>query len=1346
MCSMNALALKYHPDPELVKKIHSLQQNNAGLYARDSLVPPAKLATLPALIRDIMGTGLGKTFTRILQHINDHQTTFGCWRNMIFVTPQKVQIDFPAPLVTAANKKNIRILCLLSRDDLGNLDFRKWVFNESDSKLSNREIYSSWVERAKVAHTEVKAILYVLGNTVKAADTFCRMMMSKGLDAKTKEHYKIQMQSERVKIPSLLESLCRSILKHITDFDELSDLFQSDRPRGQLYTQIFEHVMPLASALCVPCILLATSRKFDLKIGCPFASRDGRHLSSKYVTFDSLLGGKKEPKFLTLSETNGINENDKINLIREKLLEPDPQNPFVIRGIATDVVIDEEHDSFEIFNQSLYTNLINKNHNLAHALASLHSIFRQVSEVSEPEKHITCLFREKAWLVDDVRDSVSRFIDMPHGMTVEDVLEVFSDNIDQIVINSADTDKVLAISSNIFKLGRSCYMNADGLKNLRLKRICGERTCLLYFTEDAQDNNPSLFIFYQVVMAVLYAAGHLHENVGGKINRDAGGRNNLVNFLKSDINGANRNEPLAVLIEHAVDIASEMEGMFHHVNDGAAIIDYFFVYICTKIILAIEPVKKLNFVSGTDEDLVQVNFSMTFSRGTPETMLLRILEGTNNTVTLMSATTGFRSHYINKFSWDFFVRYAIPLDIHLLERNNDDNVADIRMARGGIRNIKVACFNDKNNRLMVRKETEFVKAFADLMGVVNSRCSDQNPYRRQEISNQIEAILHTAWDKKNTLTLGINGLFMRLLSGWVRELDELGISVPELPDLQVLPDSNGSVFEFKPFPAGATVRVILFTADIGKRSQLNDWMTLNDSNMRLVVCGYRKAAGTGINLFPKLRHNLGSSGIDQPMEVDFDRLILVNGPFWSPVIQDGSDQRGMQNMQNIQLLLRFYAHKKPRTPLSEFDFNTLSYDDIQQLWHQHYAHLFITSIQNCGRTERKNCQIAAEIWMPQSLFRDISIEFNRLVMTKGNEHVLNMLSFNNDYIFQMSRKWISKVSFCDSEKGSAEDIRRRFETTTGEMNRNTKRFFDETFVEVLMAARSGDRDAIEFNKRLRSIDCLKDINNYIYKLITCDFVMKYPELKEALESFYLFRNSELEVAYGPMDDDGICCLTDLYSSDQPYEPEKWMVPTDLLKPDSNMEPFVRSIARKLQMLVKDAFINYLPMPEFICLIKGNLGEHVVELLLREKRVAAMRCEDLISMMGFECYELFDFFVSQGDTLLCIDAKHWSLHIGAPLDRKKKIWTDLERKRRLVWGLLERTPYRQCQFLYLNSRIADNHRHLKCRSDEHGTSHFLNIFQRNDRYLNNGDGTSRLISPVSLNPELVKILDQFRLLE
>jgi len=111
--------------PEHKNRINTLRCNISYIYDTHS-------KDNPSITYSSDGTGTGKSYSvidKFIQQTDVNNIEQG-HRNLLFLTPQKSQIDINPDLIKDAESKGIKILGFLSQDDMSNIEFKNWVTGE----------------------------------------------------------------------------------------------------------------------------------------------------------------------------------------------------------------------------------------------------------------------------------------------------------------------------------------------------------------------------------------------------------------------------------------------------------------------------------------------------------------------------------------------------------------------------------------------------------------------------------------------------------------------------------------------------------------------------------------------------------------------------------------------------------------------------------------------------------------------------------------------------------------------------------------------------------------------------------------------------------------------------------------------------------------------------------------------------------------------------------------------------------------------------------------------------------------------------------------------------------------
>ncbi len=178
-----------------------------------------------------------------------------------------------------------------------------------------------------------------------------------------------------------------------------------------------------------------------------------------------------------------------------------------------------------------------------------------------------------------------------------------------------------------------------------------------------------------------------------------------------------------------------------------------------------------------------------------------------------------------------------------------------------------------------------------------------------------------------------------------------------------------------------------------------------------------KSAGTGLNYFVKY-HDGDINDINAPhLDVDFERLVLINSPFYSEV-KDNSGN--LNTLPNYVTVLKHYADDDINVHrLADFSVNFAHGENYRLLMAEHDMSLFKVVVQAVGRVERRDTLLKTEIFLPRDVFRNVAFQFAALSEDRGNEVVSESMSLLNHRLMEECEKLSQSQSFSDAEQRHA---------------------------------------------------------------------------------------------------------------------------------------------------------------------------------------------------------------------------------------------------------------------------------------------------------------------------------------
>lgn len=1258
------LAAKFAPK-EILNEINGHRGNASKLYV-------APDHQLPAIIRSTDGTGFGKSyavFDQFLKNINRSEPGVG-HRNLLFITPHKAQINIEQKLIDEANQAGIPLLGILSRQDLAGLDFQDWVTSET-----NLEKFSRWYRVGKQCP-------YMGAHLSKLSQTVGQLQAGSAQLAATNDYSERDILEKQI---TNLSDRCRMQLKDVA----LAALNQNGSPTtvaalarstgslDRLRLEIVSRSFPLERALCESTVLLATTKKFDTHMQMLTVGRFGQY-AAKMVDFYELIGACQANENLATSAAVSLNDAAQRQFLREQLFVADPMNKFREKEVAFTVVIDEEHEAYQILAKERKVPLINAETNVSHVLSTLCRVHKSIEGLGTDPATGRPLYKVPRDFFLRAEELLRTKCELSPGQTLKSLIRIFESNIGYVQIEKGDVEQVINITRNVFSFTPKRFFNENALKSIRIRGRDNNTYCQIYFGKPG-DTDPTLYDLFQLLLALLAAAAEVN-------NKD-------FERMLSDV-GNSQNASFADFIRNAANKKREVKYLFDRSLDEDQVINAFFTYFQPKTVFSLEPKKHVEFVDERLNEFVYVDVKLDLLLELPEVSLMRMAHNTRNAVFCLSATTGFESIYNGNYNHNVLRRYGEQgtdnLGYQVVRRDRADLpvLQGLRNARAKIRSVTFHPFSTEKHSILSDREENEVAKQARLWErkLEPNSALMRHKYHLREFRRQLEAILLAAWDQKHTLVLSLSGRIKDIFNDYLANCNYT------CKQLKRTIRGQSDIFDFTPFDNGIKLRLIFFHAELDRNVELRNYTQLSEAGQRLVIVAPYKSAGTGLNLFVTYQ---GSE-----FREDFNRLVLINSPFYSDVIQRDV---GLNSLDNWLTLMKFYADGKNVKLLRDFDVNLVSGENYSVLMREHDMSIFKNLMQALGRVERADSILSSEIFISSDLLDVAMLQFERLAHP-GNEVVLGSMSVINQSLREYCKKVTRTRSFATDTQ------REEFETKVINDQRRIENFFHDFLRTQIRLARKSDKAAADLNEALRSIECITNPGKWISQLLNNPLIASSAFNRAVVASFYLGPDAGL-TGVTLCQTKSINGLSDLVGGEQLYRPASRVLPQYSPDIDSKDGKFWQRLS-DLTSMNDAAFKQWVPLPAILPLLKGNVGEYLLDGLLDHIGVAAMTYDEVFQKLDPSCYELFDRYVQIDDDLVCIDAKNWGSSIEQ-LALAQRVQEESERKMEHIQQIVG-SRFETIKFVYLNTRYEENPLNLMPEVDQRG-AYFLNLLKRESAY-------------------------------
>lgn len=1259
------------------------------------------------------GTGFGKSYNVFDQFV-EHcavRGDEGGHRNLFFITPHKAQIDISQVTQEKATARGVSILSFLAEKDLSDLNFVGWV-----TKVRNEDLYIGWIRalNSDYYRDSINELNSAISGLKASEAEHARCLKWEDPDHLRDIELRRRIDVSKSRLLFALQDLAKAVIRERvgSQFITTEDRFKgarTDRERAKV--EVIDHVLPFERAKVGPTIFVATTARFLKRAFIVYIDKK-KAPNIKKLSFDAILGAKRSPTnaeedaVAPIGAACSLSHDEQIEYLKNDFFISDEDNFFKAHGITFNLVVDEEHDSYDRIFEESKKKLVNERVKPPHVIAGLHRLMEVISDEYGPDEDVPIAFDDTVELMQDLRRHYEE--DCKASVPLNTILGMCAGNVGHITINNRDVEQILALSRNIFSLTPRRFYNENALKRIRMRSMCGNSEIRLYIDDGAPSEHPTLHDFLQVMLCALYACSKVPQ------------KSPLRQLLELG-REASQNAPLLEFIKTSRQHRSYVASVFDRAKDAEILVDAFFTFFAPKIVFSLIKVEEIPFGGEAVKNRVFVDFHLDLILELPEVKLLRILHATQNSAMCLSATTGFRNSYSGNFSRKMLARYgeAQPnnLDVRVVQRSEADvgAMSDLRAARAKARSVEVRPFHKTtaDDISGLRSEPAFKRAFSFWSTCLLPPGFRDNKYRMAAYRRQIEAMLMAAWDGKNTFVLSLNNRFAELF----KKLFAQGIE-GRIKGLTC--QYQDKIFELKPFDDRTTLRVILFSAQLAREVNIDEYLKV-DRDTRICLISSYGSAGTGLNLFVER----AADGFHH----DFERLILVNTPFYSAIREKDT---GLNTVKNHILLLKHIASgQNEAVRLSQFDSNLMQPKNRRILNQEHDLAVLKAIIQAVGRVERRDTHLHTEIFLPSDVIDDLVVRYSRL-RREGNDLLINSLSLLNHRLMQFCLQQAESRCF------TSEQEREQFTARVAADAADIDDFFKGAFrSKILKSAREGDRDAMMFNEMLRSSESITAPEKYLRKLLSSPLVKASVYYQDVINAFYLPQALTDRVTVCTTTD-GFHQLTDLLHGHAVYQPGKWLVP-DYVRSDGDDQDAGTGIINLACNMTTEGIDVRLPNPALIPLLKGNVGEFIFAKVLATLGITPLSLDELIELLGPAVYESYDVFVKAEETIFCIDVKRWSSSLDSE-ELSLKALHGAETKRSNMQALcarLELTP----RFLYVNTQPDDNALNAE-REFTHGESiHFLNAFKVITRYVPLTDASTvhRVDDRLMINPTLVQLL-------
>ncbi|ENA9696612.1 hypothetical protein ABG299_002136 [Salmonella enterica subsp. enterica] len=1389
--NLQDLIARQIPDITLVEDINACRAQVSQLYhvhERDGA----------EVIFSSDGTGFGKSYGVIQGYVeylerfaktqkSDDLFPEGGFTNLLFMSPQKSQIDLDSSQKEKILAAGGEFICVLSRKDIADLDFMDWA-----SGLKNRDRYIQWYEGAKSSKYiggAMRSLNYHVSQIDRCEEQLKKLTTYGSQDTNyEREILEEQLKNCRHSIRNTIESACKLLFGPDSEKTSIKEYIrrglQARQERMQnaetarkpgkpeskisvheVYFELIKQVLPFEVCQYRPSVLLMTTNKFDTSTYRLAPRQRGEGVRFESIGFDLLIGGKLTPKDPQISTVAAAGHTGQVAYLRDEHFRRNPDCPFRQKNIRFTVIIDELHEAYTRLEETCHVKLITQENNLAHVISvagRIHNAVLSLERRNKPKEAQTTFEQEMVKFITTLRNLLAEKCELSPGTTLGSILEMFRDQLGAFEVNGDAAERIISITRNVFSFNPKMYVNEEGLKRIRMRNSEGDitRTELYYEVEnDASDTNPTLHDLFQLVSVILAACSEITNRHFKRWVKNGG-----------QDNSSSQNTPLGQFVDAANNVAGVVRHIFDRTTDKNLLIDHFYTYLQPKTVFTMTPIAELNYVNKGAERTIILAFEMDLVQELPEAMLLRLLTGTHNKVIGLSATSGFSHTKNGNFNRHFLARYSRDLGYRVVEREKADidTLKALRGLRASIRNVNFKVFDDEleeltdiyqNCELFRRTYDNFFDALKKPLEYALKRT-----YKRRQYRRELEALLLAAYEGKNSLILSLSGAFKRaFISAWRthqtawRQQYGMRSRCDEKTDND---KKHDQILTFTPFKGRHTVHLVFFDSPLANVEDIRQETYLQNSNTVLVFMSSYKSAGTGLNYFVK--YNDGDiNDINAPrLDVDFERLVLINSSFYSEV-KDNSGN--LNTLPNYVTVLKHYAddditvHK-----LADINVNFAHGENYRLLMAEHDMSLFKVVVQAVGRVERRDTLLKTEIFLPRDVFRNVAFQFAALSEDNGNEVVSESMSLLNHRLMEECKKQSQSQSFSDAEQ------RHAFEQAIVENGRRIDAVHKRVLkTDWINQVRAGNLEYLELCNLFRDSDSFTDPQRWLEKLQANSLYAANRQMKSIHDALFIDRqqgNQTILLCHkrGP---DGLVhrdysALSDFAGGAREYRPELTLFPQYRNDVDFTPGNLVGELIRECDNIQETAFKKWVPNPRLVPLLKGNVGEYLFDKVLKSYGVTPLSDQQVFERLEPLVYEFFDRFIEVGDDLLCIDVKRWATQLD-DLTRAEETLEKSNNKIRQIRNITSQKAdtegqkqlqavlagrYERIRFVYLNVAYSQNPNNLMWQDNVDHTIHYLNLLQTDYQYYqpkNRESGraqeNSKLSMTLDINPMLLTLL-------
>lgn len=1326
----NLITVKEKEETQLkIKEIHNIKVNDKKI-PNESINKINKLRSEgnyifdeyiykndnPTLLHLSDGTGSGKSYSVISTYIDDVKNSkneYG-FKNLIFMTPFKAQINLDSKLMKEANDLNINLISYISKKDMKDPNFQHWLLSDENTYKTNTSIFKKIlslkgdnsydsIKNKNYPNNEFKNIIKEIVNIYESIND-SKIKLDKNYNNEEKEYLIEKIKTSEYKLIKLFEKCIQSMLKHINEINiSSSSIFDSCQnnnahPTEKMYELFMDFYMPFERAKYQKCIIACTTKKFDYKTNhIRITKRKGKdYYTYQSIDLSCLIGQKlyssnEEDDDIIVEDILHKTKNEKIEHIKN-MMQTDFENAYYKNSIQFVIIFDEEHTGYKHLLDSRTANVLGNNIHIPHVFAALHRIINSYNFKDDSSRY----FKTEKEFIENVEFALINKCKVKNKDILLKITSLFQQNLNSIFINSKDVEQILSITKNIFNVSPQSFSRDEDLKKIKIRGSGNNSGVELYFDEE-NNNEINLLDFLHVSLATIYAASKIKDQ-------------DYMRYLNSR-DKQSQNSQLYEFIIASKKHKKIISSAFSRARTNDFEIDEYYTYFCSHLIFSLYKEKELD-CSPSHDFHIPIEFKVSVVKELPEVVFLRMLYNTKNKVISLSATAGYHKSYSGCLSRDFINYYSKPFNYIVGSRNETDllRYKNLLDARGEFREVII---NEITNDNYVNKnennfdfKDKFKKISSELAKTaIKNKIIIKSDNKEKEINRNLSGLLLAAYEDRHTLILSNSHSFLNLFRIYAKDNENVSNSDFEFIDK----DSLYDIFYFFPFKDKAKIKVILYNSNLMEKinNDMESKMTIKNSELLEKICFISsfESAGTGLN-------NVITEG---DFQEDFDRTIFTSAPYYSKIF---NKEDGFQSIENYIILLKEKAHNEKTEIMKDLDTNLNSSENYKMLYLEHVLEKYKTMNQSAGRGERRDTIKSSELYFPKDAVLIFAEAFKATNFSE-NKVILNSMSLINHKIKIHVDELSKRFSF-DTEKERINFSKQQYKYNN-EIDQN---FFTNFVVkEVIVRAKNGNEVCANFNDLLRHKDSFFDPESYMKKLCHHPiwnedfFVNNNSFIKEIFHSYinnmYLkLLDFKKDLIFSCEMKSNIRILTDFDGGNGiEYKPTREIfqeINSSLLKGDEECNRLLREYSYRIS---DKCFKDYLPIPAMLPILKGNYGEMLTELAIRQlSNYSPINFKNLKKYFSSKAYEIFDFYIIKNNKLICIDAKMWSSkdiqNMSENLIVKAKDKTIIINEL-IVKNNIKLEPV----FIYVNTRASYNNMN-SIKEIQNNSIYFLNLFKIN----------------------------------